>query len=153
MWSTATVELVLNVLDTHGSKAAGVKEHLEERKEEISRSVKLLFKLDDESEGITEALKSILDEAFALDKIMSQQVARLEWVFDVRTIERRGCRFDAETMELDERAADGVVDAGLKVCLVVAPALVKRGKSTGEDFDKERILLKRSVWCEKPSNS
>ncbi|KAF4458500.1 hypothetical protein FALBO_14762 [Fusarium albosuccineum] len=148
MWSTATVELVLDVLDTHGSKAADAQEHLAERKDDISKSVKQLFKLDDESEGITDALKSILDDAFALDKIMSQQVARLEWVFDVKTLEKRGCRFDAETMEMDEGATDGVVDAGRKVCLVVAPALVKRGKSTGEDFDKERILLKRSVWCE-----
>ncbi|KAH7137338.1 hypothetical protein B0J13DRAFT_677371 [Dactylonectria estremocensis] len=146
MWSTTTVELVQDELETNGSEAAGAEIYMEEQKNDITKSVKELFRLEDESQGIAEHLKSILDDAFALDKIMSQQVARLEWVFDPQTPRTTGFMFVEETMELDEGDSDKMMKEGREVRLVVAPALVKRGKSTGQEFEKERILLKTSVW-------
>ncbi|KAH7133698.1 hypothetical protein EDB81DRAFT_110380 [Dactylonectria macrodidyma] len=148
MWSTTTIELVLDVLGTRHSKVAEVETHLTDRKKSINYSVKLLFGLEDESQGITEHLESILDDAFALDKIMSQQVARLEWVVDWFALETTDCKFDEKTMDLEEGDSDMVTKEGYKVRLITAPALVKRGRPTGQEFDKERILLKMSVWGE-----
>ncbi|KAH6884801.1 hypothetical protein B0T10DRAFT_564231 [Thelonectria olida] len=146
LWSTTTTQLVLDAIDSDTSRAQEVEDFLRKRKQWINWRIRdaigLNPKADDQ--GITKQLDEILNLTLALDKDISQQVARVEWSYDQRTLAETDFKFDRKTMELDE----GDARSAKKVRLVVAPALVKRGRSTGEDFDVERILLKRIVNCE-----
>ncbi|KAI0376359.1 hypothetical protein F5Y04DRAFT_212829 [Hypomontagnella monticulosa] len=82
--------------------------------------------------GITD----IILEALELDLQISQQAARIDWIYDID----QARRFDPKYMDLEG-------ETGEYVCLFVAPALVKRGKSNGEDFDVTNCLLKMQVSC------
>jgi hypothetical protein len=147
MWSATTTQLVLDAIHSHPHEAQDAQFYLEHRKRAISESISRAIGLDARSEsthGITKQLDEILDLAFALDKDISQQVARVEWSYDYQLLKNTEFKFDPETMELDE----GSPRSAEKVRLIVAPALVKRGRSTGEDFDVERVLLKSVVNCE-----
>ena len=84
----------------------------------------------------------IVKEAVELDKLISKQVAELQWL----TLERNESRhLNAETMNVEQGKKP--TDASQSVFLVLAPGLIKRGKSTGEDFDVQYILLKMEVSC------
>lgn len=74
---------------------------------------------------------NIVMEALIIDKMISKQVAEVTWLFD----------YD---MARGERRASDVQN----VWLVVAPGMIKRGKSTGEDFNVGNTLLEREVWYE-----
>ncbi|TLS24213.1 hypothetical protein PpBr36_08384 [Pyricularia pennisetigena] len=88
-------------------------------------------------------LQAIVDQAAALDMEMARQLAHLKWL----SPDCRGhCSFDEETMALD-KGEDRSTRPG-RVLLVVAPGLTKCGKSTGEDFDRESVLLKAEVTCD-----
>ncbi|KAI0883272.1 uncharacterized protein GGS22DRAFT_168313 [Annulohypoxylon maeteangense] len=73
-------------------------------------------------------VSSIIDDAIKLDKIISLQVAGVSWNF----------QDDRDEIHAKTRHAP---DMGSMV--VVFPAMLKRGKSNGEDFDVEYVLLPR----------
>jgi hypothetical protein len=68
-------------------------------------------------------LESILDTAISLDKMITSQPTDIHWSFE-KVI-------DAENGEED--------------IVVICPALIKRGKSNGEDFDVEAMILPNEV--------
>ncbi|EFW99422.1 hypothetical protein CMQ_7790 [Grosmannia clavigera kw1407] len=86
-------------------------------------------------------LEEIFHTAVRLDEDIKQQVARVLWVYeydgltdadvDFETIEVKG---DSSLAKEKKRSRERPV--------VIAPALVKRGKSTGQDFHIENTLLK-----------
>ncbi|CVK98755.1 uncharacterized protein FMAN_08459 [Fusarium mangiferae] len=80
----------------------------------------------DKERGFKNQLSAIITEAFALDKEISRQVARVIWRFNVSQQEENVGHPDA---------------APSNPGLVMAPAVFKRGKSTGEGFDHETKLL------------
>ncbi|KAF9777766.1 hypothetical protein IL306_004334 [Fusarium sp. DS 682] len=79
----------------------------------------------DREKSFKDQLSTIITQAFALDKEISRQVARVIWRFDIYQQEERGDQ------------THGPNEGGL----VIAPAVFKRGKSTGEGFDQETKLL------------
>ncbi|TLD06049.1 uncharacterized protein PgNI_08537 [Pyricularia grisea] len=89
-------------------------------------------------------LHAIVDQATALDMEMSRQLAHLKWWHP--DFGRGNCPFDEETMVLDK--GDNYSNRADRVLLVVAPGLKKCGRSTGEDFDRESVLLKAEVTCD-----
>jgi hypothetical protein len=69
-------------------------------------------------------LEQIMDDAIAFDREMSRQLTCIEWVF----------------------AAGDAGTGGM----VLQPALVRRGKSTGEDYGTPRVLLDAVLAQEAP---
>ena len=93
--------------------------------------------------GILKAqIFAIIKEALDLDQLFSKQVADICWTFGAD--EHR--RFNEASMEL-QQAEKRAVD-GQEVQFVVAPGLIKRGRSTGEDYEITSILLRTTVSCE-----
>ena len=93
-------------------------------------------------ESLKAQIFAIITQALDLDQLFSKQVADICWTFSVD--EPR--RFDEASMEL-QHAERHAVD-GQEVHLVVAPGLIKRGRSTGEDYEMTGILLRTTVSCE-----
>ncbi|KAF2814240.1 uncharacterized protein BDZ99DRAFT_380058 [Mytilinidion resinicola] len=98
-----------------------------------------------DSEGYQEEFLRILDEALELDKEISRQVTGVRFLFHEQ---ESNPVFDPSMMELekDEKVSGGKQ----KVSLVTSPAVVKRGKSTGESFNEATLLLRMEVTCEDP---
>ena len=91
---------------------------------------------------IEEQMFDIIQEALDLDQLFSKQIAQVFWT----TANSTGRDFDEELMELqpgEKRTADSQ-----KVRLVVAPGLVRNGRSTGEDYERTNVLLRITVSCE-----
>ncbi|KAL4908448.1 hypothetical protein BDW74DRAFT_175130 [Aspergillus multicolor] len=92
---------------------------------------------------MTDPLEKIISDALTVDQLFSQQVARWTW----QLLSEVPCRFDPEAMEMVN------VDSGRKataspnqdIFLVLAPALVKQGRSSGDDFDVAEVRLKAEV--------
>jgi hypothetical protein len=78
----------------------------------------------DRERSFKDQLSAIITQASALDKEISRQVARVIWSFDITQREKE-----------DQPCNPN------KAGLVIAPAVFKRGKSTGEGFDQEIKLL------------
>ncbi len=97
------------------------------------------------NEGYRQDFLSIIDQAIELDIEISKQVSCVEWISQ---LEDEKATFDASNMELEkgERASKNKQ----KVILVTSPGVRKRGKSTGDDFDSEMLLLKMEVSCDAP---
>ncbi|OHE90577.1 hypothetical protein CORC01_14124 [Colletotrichum orchidophilum] len=93
-----------------------------------------------DEDGLELEIGMILHEALALDKEVCRQVARVDW-----TADKTPTNFDPDTMELEGDVELGT--HGQTACLVVAPGLRKRGKSSGEDFDVDELLLPMVVSC------
>jgi len=88
------------------------------------------------------ALQSIIHLAINLDRHICQLGARYDWCFPppCQTVQ-----FDPEFMEVG--TGEVQPQPGHCVGTVVAPALKKRGKQTGEDFGVEIMMLKMEVTC------
>ncbi|KAF2500103.1 hypothetical protein BU16DRAFT_578124 [Lophium mytilinum] len=90
-----------------------------------------------------EEFMRIIDEALELDKEISRQVTGIQFLF--QAIDSNP-DFDCSTMEREK----GVKVSGnkQKVLLVTSPAVVKRGRSTGEGFNEATLLLRSELLCE-----
>ena len=91
---------------------------------------------------VEEQMSGLIQEALDLDKLFSKQIADISWTRGLY----EGDDFDEESMEL-QQGEKRTVD-GQQVQLVVAPALIKKGRSTGEDYGTTNMLLKYTVSCE-----
>ena len=67
----------------------------------------------------------------------------MEWVFDT---DDSGMAFDPRIMRLENGQKQPAV--ARDVCLVIKPGMVKRGKSSGEDYGTEIVLLPMEVSVE-----
>jgi hypothetical protein len=72
-------------------------------------------------------LVKLLNESLELDLVLSQQVAIWSWNFP----KRLPCPFDKKIHTSIHKRQHGQI---YEIQLVLAPALMKRGKSSGEDF-------------------
>jgi hypothetical protein len=144
-WSATTTGLVL---DAVRDRVDNVQDDLNQRRAQINRSIveTIGFGSTSNRQGFTKQLDDILDAAFAVDKDISRQIAVVEWVFDFDILGETN--FDPDTMELDRREMLPPGKETHEVRLVVAPALMKRGRPTGEDFDELHMLLKMVVYCD-----
>lgn len=94
---------------------------------------------------LRDQISHLIDGALDLDKLINSQVAEVTWFSDLR---QNAGRFDEDLMETEQGEKKQTEDSENVVTLVcTAPAMFKRGKSTGEDFDVENMLLKMTVSC------
>lgn len=140
MWKANTSALLEDAL-----------KHDEETEQGISRKLHDIIKdlcwqlgplTTSKTKRVEEQMFDIIQEALDLDQLFSKQIAQVFWT----TADSKGRDFDEELMELqqgEKRTADSQ-----KVQLVVAPGLVKNGRSTGEDYERTNVLLKVTVSYE-----
>ena len=93
-------------------------------------------------EGFAAQLSDIIKEALALDQLFSKQVAEIYWTMGIN----EPGAFREASMELQQGEKRPV--GGQKVQLVVTPGLIKRGRSTGENYEMTSMLLRMTVSCE-----
>ncbi|KAK1707740.1 uncharacterized protein BDZ83DRAFT_642692 [Colletotrichum acutatum] len=134
LWSTETTGLILHTIDA--KKESAVRRFIENTVRDIASGIvdAVASLIIVENDELGSEIERILHEALALDKEVCSQVARVDWItYETPMI------FDPEQMEWEGEDESGRRDQPVR--LVVAPALRKRGKSTGEDFDVDRLLL------------
>ncbi|KAL2133199.1 hypothetical protein VTI74DRAFT_2773 [Chaetomium olivicolor] len=144
IWNASTTALVIDSIDTSAdSKDLQANEDMKMSLVGVIRDAIEPFSRS-RAPGLSQELYDILDQAINLDEEMSKQVASVRWEFPVSEDLCGGSLLFDEKRMTAERGQTRPTQ-GTEVCLVVAPAMIKRGKSTGEDFDKENILVKMEV--------
>ncbi|CAH0030323.1 unnamed protein product [Clonostachys rhizophaga] len=91
-------------------------------------------------------LYQIMDQALALDEELCRQVANLSVRYLENSLGLVGAHFNPQTMTTEIGSKDATAEDVVSV--VLAPALVKRGNSAGNDFDKQIILVPMEVTCQ-----
>lgn len=141
MWKANTSALLVDALKFDGDRDDGIKNR--KLKDKIRHLCGQLAPLTTSNpERIGAQMDEIIEKALDLDQLFSKQVAGISWV----AARYKGRVFDEEWMEL-QQGEKSTVD-GQKVQLVVAPGLIKRGRSTGEDYGRTSVLLRITVSCE-----
>ncbi|VUC25099.1 unnamed protein product [Clonostachys rosea] len=97
-----------------------------------------------------EELGEIIDQALALDEELCQQVADFSVQYMKDSSGTTGAHFNPQTMTTEIGSKNATEEDRLSA--VLAPALVKRGNSAGNDFDKMTILLPMEVFCQQASS-
>ncbi|KAK7990383.1 hypothetical protein PG990_014663 [Apiospora arundinis] len=87
-------------------------------------------------------LQSMIQLSIDLDQDICRLRARYKWIFPPL---EESVRFNPDTMAV----GTGQVEprSGESVNMIIAPALIKQGKQTGQDFDVENSMLKMEVTC------
>ncbi|KAG7294154.1 hypothetical protein NEMBOFW57_004222 [Staphylotrichum longicolle] len=136
MWRANTANLVLNAVrlgrnpDDPHDLPAPFSQHLAEDIEAWARPL-----TKSASGAVQHELVNIVQQFVDLDEGISEQVASLSWSFQSPI-----CRFESASME-PQPGQPSLTDTQ-DGALVVAPALIKCGKSSGDDFDVTSALLK-----------
>ncbi|CAG9989531.1 unnamed protein product [Clonostachys byssicola] len=107
--------------------------------------LKPLFANQDQKD-VEDDLYQIIDQALALDEELCQQVAdvSVQYLRDSAGLVK--LRFDSDAMTTEIGSKDAT--AGDAVSAILAPALVKRGNSAGNQFDKQILLVPMEVICQ-----
>lgn len=145
MWKANTTALLLEAFN-----AKQEDEHEVDRKcvqeviQDIFESLRSISKSKDK-DILRDQISRLIAEALDLDKLINSQVAEVTWVSDLR---QNAGRFNEDLMETEQGEKRQPEDSKTFVTLIcIAPAMIKRGKSTGEDFDVTNMLLKMTVSC------
>lgn len=142
MWRANTTTLLLDSM-----KSDQANDHESQRKW-IKDKVLDIYELlrpfsKSKRKDLVDQLSQLVDEALDLDKVISKQVAEVIWDFG---LEKGSGQFNQDLMELQQ--SNQQTSDGGNVLLVSAPGMIKRGKSTGEDFGVANILLEMEASWE-----
>ncbi len=132
MWRANTTGLLIDAEKSDRDEDHGAHRNINENK--VKDLVQILRRVSKSSErDLDDQVSNIVSEALVIDKMISRQVAEVTWLFD-----------SDRTSTLDSGEKRG----SHNVCLVVAPGMIKRGKSTGAEFDIGNLLLETELWSE-----
>lgn len=139
-WSATTVRLLLDAQDAQEKSRNRV--HMTSLKSQcVNKIINIVGPLIREAKHtLSSQLFVIISRAYELDQEIGQQVARITLQFPTRD----SVQFFPEAMELEKGVYS---ECSREVCMVVAPGVLKQGKSTGEGFDDKILLLKSIVSC------
>lgn len=142
LWRTETTEMVLEFI----ASSEDAKALLHSRKVNLSHDICENIQQFTTSPNIWAEVMNILQRAVDIDKTLRRQAARVNWWYS-----KPGSPFEPQKMSL----TNGETNAreNQPVLLIVAPGLVKRGKSTGADFDKEILLMPLEVSLAPPHDA
>ncbi|KAI5864717.1 hypothetical protein GGS23DRAFT_595425 [Durotheca rogersii] len=147
-WRATTAALILEALNqttettTHPHRPSQTRMYKEYILDQICDTI-LPQTRDGQSQmkSYREDILEILDEAVALDRDISRQAARVDWF----TQSSKLAVFGQESIQL--RKGEVVSETQRNITLIIAPAMVKTGRSTGEDFDVKNLLVPMEVSC------
>lgn len=95
--------------------------------------------------GYEEELSTIIDQALALDKEISGQWSRIHWGMGRN---HEAMVFDSNLMELEKGQTLTGTEQEVPLVIPLSPAVIKTGKSTGEGFDEQSVILRMEVTFE-----
>ncbi|KAL8863459.1 MAG: hypothetical protein Q9178_000140 [Gyalolechia marmorata] len=129
-WKANTTTLLIDTDDEHSTH----RRNIDKIVREILQTLRHLSKASERD--LDNQIFDIVSEALLIDKLINSQVAEVTWSFHD---------------DLPPTLGSGLKQASdsQTVCLVVAPGMNKRGKSTGADFNTNNVLLGKEV-CYKP---
>lgn len=142
MWKATTSALILeHIKDVDEEK---VEKRVENFNSKISDQVlDVIRSFVRELDGaVLNDLRHIIESSIALDQEICRQAARVDWIYPPSGGQ---VPFDPDCMSVE--MGEVASQPGQYVGVVIAPALKKRGKSTGENFETEYFLLKMNVTC------
>ncbi|KAL2856683.1 hypothetical protein BJY01DRAFT_242727 [Aspergillus pseudoustus] len=96
--------------------------------------------------GPARELRRIIDDAISLDKQIHRQAARIKW----ELLEEGPTAYNPNEMEAEQ--GQERPSPNKQVLLAVAPGVKKQGKSDGQDFEKEQLLVPIEVSCQLPAD-
>ena len=141
-WRATTTALILNSELTEESQV------LQETCWDIADGIRKVLKPycaragSSQDESFQAQIFEILSEALTLDREISKQTIRVNWITDSQTGE-----FDSRLMKLHE--GESATHENSQVLLVVSPAMTRQGPdSTAPSSDNQIILLPMEVSCE-----
>lgn len=142
MWRANTTTLLLDSM-----KSDQANDHESHRKW-IGNKVLDIYELlrpfsKSKRKDLIDQLSHLVDEALDLDKVISKQVAEVSWDFGLQKGSGQSNQDLMELQQSNQQTSDGG-----NVLLVSAPGMIKRGKSTGEDFGVANILLEMEASWE-----
>jgi translation initiation factor RLI1 len=125
-WRATTIAMFLDSLDQKKADLQ-LKRRTDEYVLRIFNTLRELIKQEEEK-GCKDQIATIINQALALDKEINRQTGNVRCIGDIQ---------QAKTVNHAQRVKqDGVV---------LIPEVLKRGKSTGEGFDQETILVEMEV--------
>ncbi|KAJ5655025.1 hypothetical protein N7490_002028 [Penicillium lividum] len=141
-WRADTTNMVLEGLDesTHET-GDSQQEFVSAKAQKLAGLLEPIVCRDKRS--LYDPLVKLLDESLELDLVLSQQVAMWSWKFP----NRLPCQFDKEMHALIHKRQHGQI---YEIQLVLAPALTKRGKSSGDGFFDQYVHVKMEVEIATP---
>ncbi|KAH6989570.1 hypothetical protein BKA56DRAFT_668708 [Ilyonectria sp. MPI-CAGE-AT-0026] len=145
MWSATTTGLILDAVVVNSKEEHDDLLTLENKKARIIGYIKETIGRwsTPDNGGFNDQLSAILDKALVLDREISRQVSKVEWIFAWERSANN--KFNPDTMDLEK--GDTIPHKDAEVRFAVAPGVLKRGKSTGEGFRTEMCLLRPLVHC------
>lgn len=141
MWRATTTSLLLEAMKQDQGGDHGAHRRLNEDTVQYLRSLLGPFSRSKEKAFIEQLFK-IVDEALSLDMLISQQAAEISWLCNAGNPARS---FNPVLMELQR--GEKSENENRTVESIVAPGIIKRGKSNGEDFNLQNIIMKMEVSC------
>ncbi|KAB8272951.1 hypothetical protein BDV30DRAFT_211266 [Aspergillus minisclerotigenes] len=146
MWAASTTELVIEAHNL-SQETRGFDEHPDLKKDKLAEDICDILEpyCCSHDSSLSRQLRHVLDNAIALDRDISRQVAQVKWEFPPKD---DMVSFDPDTMKLREGEKISASSVNREVQIVICPCLRKRGKSDGKDFQTEILLMKAKVSCE-----
>ncbi|KAL2701788.1 hypothetical protein AAEP93_006086 [Penicillium crustosum] len=141
-WRADTTNMVLEGLNENAHKIRDSQHHFVSAK--AQKLVGLLEPIVcHDKRTLYDPLVKLLNESLELDLVLSQQVALWSWEFP----KKLPCQFDKEVHTSIQKRHHGQI---YEIHLVLAPALMKRGKSSGDDFHDQYAQVKMEVEIDTP---
>ncbi|RBR20115.1 uncharacterized protein FIESC28_05394 [Fusarium coffeatum] len=126
-WRATTTGLFLEHINTEKVDSY-IRQRASQHAQEVINALHNLIDIEEVNE-FKDQLATIIYEAFELDREVSRQSACVTWQF----------------RQTQHEKTSGQTQKHGNVGLVISPAVLKRGKSTGECFDQEMILLRAEI--------
>lgn len=145
-WSAATTKLIHESQKRDGlawsdSRTKGKLGHLVN---DIYESIEPYYTTT--HDGLTKAIRDILNQAIALDESLSEQLAQFQWEFPGP----QAGHFDADRMQLADGEVAAYLDGPMQISIFICPGIIRRGRSSGEEFGKDQLLIPIKVSCVAP---
>ncbi|KAI1503189.1 hypothetical protein F5X99DRAFT_117615 [Biscogniauxia marginata] len=140
LWRAVTSRLLLEKMGSKGqSKDTEVLDSFKTFLQlKIMKDLRVLLK--GPVEECHDELGRLIDEAVNLDKLISQQASNISWDFG----DESWSSFDPDTMS---STSGEKPQNNQEVLFTVAPAMMKQGRDTGDDFHIVSSLLAAEVSC------
>ncbi|KAJ5731688.1 uncharacterized protein N7483_006196 [Penicillium malachiteum] len=146
-WRAKTIDLLLETMDRNQVENSANNEVF------VRQEARILAGLLEpvvcrSMETILEPLWRLLNNSLALHRVLDQQVAMWCWCFPSEV----PCKFDRAMHASVTQSQKGQID---EIQLVISPALMKRGKSSGDGFLVNEVHVKMEVELElsRPASS
>lgn len=141
IWRANTIRLLLDSFDS--KQKSDIQKDMKAKKDDcVTRITNTIGPiLESEEQDVKDQLSEIINKVYELDKEICQQVACIRLDFSARGRNETCCVL----LEKEELEGGNNTEEQEAHYVVVAPGVIKRGRSTGEEFKNEYRLLEVEI--------